>query len=134
MPCQSNRPFEKMGIEGYGGLGHGTAITQKHRAFDSNRLERIIPAAVLEPELLVKSPLGRMMTIKIAIAGAAGRMGQQLIQATKTHEGAAYHGGFDRTANPNQSIFDEIDTAFKGADVVIDFTFARRHGPYYGCV
>ena len=60
------------------------------------------------------------MTTKIAIAGAKGRMGQQLMAATKAHEGAVLSGGFDRV--PDDFVSDKMDAAFAGADVIIDFT------------
>ena len=60
------------------------------------------------------------MTVKIAIAGAAGRMGQQLMAATQDREGAELSGAFDRT--PGEGLVDDMAVAFAGADVVIDFT------------
>lgn len=64
------------------------------------------------------------MSVKIAIAGAAGRMGQQLIAATEANAGAIFHAGFDLTGGFEAS----LDSAFKGADVVIDFTLPDATG------
>ena len=58
------------------------------------------------------------MTVKIAIAGAAGRMGQQLIAATQARAAAQLSGTFDRSGDYET----DMAAAFSGADVVIDFT------------
>lgn len=60
------------------------------------------------------------MTIKIAIAGAAGRMGQQLLAQVAANPKADLSGAFDRVASAG--IQDSMSAAFAGADVVIDFT------------
>ena len=67
------------------------------------------------------------MTIKIAIAGAAGRMGQQLIAATKADDRAELRGAFDRKAD--DFIDDSMTRAFQGAHVVIDFTLPTATAP-----
>ena len=58
------------------------------------------------------------MTVKIAIAGAAGRMGQELIAEINRREGAIVSGTFDRASDADL----DVNQAFSGADVVIDFT------------
>ena len=60
------------------------------------------------------------MTVKIAIAGAAGRMGQQLVAQVAANPKAELSGAFDRTEGPGISA--DMAAAFAGADVVIDFT------------
>ena len=60
------------------------------------------------------------MTTKIAIAGAAGRMGQQILAATEAKAEAELSGAFDRRAGAG--ILADPGEAFAGAHVVIDFT------------
>lgn len=66
------------------------------------------------------------MTIKIAIAGASGRMGQQLLAATAAKTEAELSGAFDRAAG--EGISSDMAAAFGGADVVIDFTLPAATG------
>ena len=58
------------------------------------------------------------MTIRIAVAGAAGRMGQQVIAALDSDPKFVFHGGVDRS----ETYESDLATAFEGSDVVIDFT------------
>ncbi|MDF1720318.1 MAG: 4-hydroxy-tetrahydrodipicolinate reductase [Minwuia sp.] len=91
--------------------------------------------------------------MKIAIAGAAGRMGRMLLTEINTTEGAEIAGGLERTESPDVGadlggligiaplgilVSDDPDEVFAAADVVIDFTVpdatvanaghAARHG------
>lgn len=69
------------------------------------------------------------MTIRIAIAGAAGRMGQALVNGAKA-SGYAVVGGSERAGSeaigrelaPGAVISDAVAKAAAGADVWIDFT------------
>ncbi len=58
------------------------------------------------------------MNSKIAVAGATGRMGQQVIAAIEADPQALFHGGLGRSGESNQDLAGLVD----GADVVIDFT------------
>ena len=58
------------------------------------------------------------MNPKIAVAGATGRMGQQVIAAIEADPQALFHGGVGRADDSNRDLASLID----GADVVIDFT------------
>ena len=91
--------------------------------------------------------------MKIAIAGAAGRMGRMLLTEVHGTEGAEISGGLERpgtaglgddlgtligTGPVGATLSDDADAVFAAADVVIDFTVpaatlanlehARRHG------
>ena len=87
-----------MGIEGCRCLGHGlwlhknnvssTGSTEGSPSKDagnenSSQVHRLSAVRLSRWSIERTSSLGRVMTIKIAIAGAAGRMGQQLIQVVK---------------------------------------------------
>ena len=67
------------------------------------------------------------MSIRIGIAGMAGRMGQLLIEETAA-AGAVGVGGTLRTggkpAPSGLQSFPDIASLFAGSDVVIDFTHA----------
>lgn len=73
----------------------------------------------------------------IAIVGAAGRMGRHLIEATLQHEGCKLVGVAERSGHSmigadagelvgqqaiGVKLSDDLDTALKDADVLIDFT------------
>ncbi len=75
--------------------------------------------------------------MKVAIAGCAGRMGQALVRRTLATTGVTLVGGSVREGNPfvgeqvgvyinastpNAYLTDNLDTLFKEADAVIDFT------------
>ena len=73
-----------------------------------------------------------MNTIKIAVNGAVGRMGQQIIQVIHDTDGVTLSAGFEREGSPYLghpvTNFPEInyetysDEALKKTDVVIDFS------------
>jgi 4-hydroxy-tetrahydrodipicolinate reductase len=75
--------------------------------------------------------------IKIAIAGAAGKMGAANIKAVSQVPGLVVHSAFDRAGSPalgkdagevagigplGVAIVDDVATALEGADAIIDFT------------
>jgi 4-hydroxy-tetrahydrodipicolinate reductase len=62
------------------------------------------------------------MTLRIGIAGIAGRMGQLLAREVAA-AGATLSGGLSRRAAPG--VFTEADALFAVSDVVIDFTHAH---------
>ncbi len=77
------------------------------------------------------------MTIKIAINGAAGRMGRCLIQAVEQTEGLELSAAIDRADSSligadagelagvgklNVALSSDVDAATKVSDIVIDFT------------
>jgi len=91
--------------------------------------------------------------IRVAIAGAGGRMGRQLIQATLQREGVLLGAALERpgsslvgsdagelagTGHINTVIYDNLDAVANDFDVLIDFTrpegtmahlaFCRQHG------
>jgi 4-hydroxy-tetrahydrodipicolinate reductase len=67
---------------------------------------------------------------KIAVSGAAGRMGQALIATIENEPGAVLSGALERegsdavgsSASDGVIITDAIETAIKGADAILDFT------------
>lgn len=77
-----------------------------------------------------------MTSLRIAIAGASGRMGRMLIEATLQDEGAVLAAAFDRPGTPfigrdageligascGIAITDDARAAIAAADCVIDFT------------
>lgn len=77
-----------------------------------------------------------MSVIRLAIAGAAGRMGRMLIEAALKEEGVAIGAAFDRPGSPcigrdagellgvscGVTIVDDARAAIAAADCVIDFT------------
>jgi len=77
-----------------------------------------------------------MTSLRIAIAGASGRMGRMLIEATLQDEGAVLAAAFDRPGTPfigrdagemigaacGVAITDDARAAIAAADCVIDFT------------
>lgn len=77
-----------------------------------------------------------MSPMRIAIAGASGRMGRMLIEATTRDEGATLHAALDRPDSPflgeDASAFlgsksgvpirADLEAALAGADFLIDFT------------
>ncbi|MGQ3075089.1 MAG: 4-hydroxy-tetrahydrodipicolinate reductase [Ferrovibrionaceae bacterium] len=85
-----------------------------------------------------------MSTVKIGLAGAAGRMGMALVRQIAATPGAALAGGFDRPGIPpigrdlgdlagigpaGVALADDGLELFAGADVVVDFsTPAALHG------
>jgi len=76
------------------------------------------------------------VTIRVAIAGAGGRMGQALIAATLAAPDLALHAALDLAASPaighdagerfgtatGVTVASDVDAALQGADVLIDFT------------
>lgn len=78
-----------------------------------------------------------MTDLKVAIAGAGGRMGAANIRAIAQTPGIAVYSAFDRAGTPvigkdagelagletlGIAITDNVDTALGGADAIIDFT------------
>jgi len=78
-----------------------------------------------------------MTDLKIAIAGAGGRMGGALLRAIAAAEGVAIHSAFDRTGNAaigrdagvsagleplGVVITGDVEAALAGAEAIIDFT------------
>ncbi|WP_419253699.1 4-hydroxy-tetrahydrodipicolinate reductase [Caulobacter sp. ErkDOM-YI] len=59
--------------------------------------------------------------VKIAVAGALGRMGQAVARTLDGHAAAVLHSRFDRPGTEGAGLFDR-DIALAGADAVIDFT------------
>jgi len=59
--------------------------------------------------------------VKIAVAGALGRMGQAVARTLDGHAAAVLHSRFDRPGAEGGDLV-ERDTALTGADAVIDFT------------
>jgi len=59
--------------------------------------------------------------VKIAVAGALGRMGQAVARTLDGHAAAFLHSRFDRPGAEGSGLV-ERDTALAGADAVIDFT------------
>lgn len=62
--------------------------------------------------------------VKVAIAGALGRMGQAVRKAVDDHPGLTFAGGFDRPGAEGEGIVSR-DEALAGSDVLIDFTTAE---------
>lgn len=73
-----------------------------------------------------------MPDLKVAIAGAGGKMGQANIKAVLQTPGLALFSAFDRTGTPligkdaaeatGVIVTDDVDAALDGAQVIIDFT------------
>lgn len=78
-----------------------------------------------------------MSTLRVAIAGAGGKMGQANIRAVAANAGLVLHSAFDRPGSPaigrdagelagagtaNVAIGDNAEAALAGADIVLDFT------------
>ncbi len=59
--------------------------------------------------------------VKIAVAGALGRMGQAVARTLDGHAAAVLHSRFDRPGAEDGDLVTR-DTALAGADAVIDFT------------
>jgi len=59
--------------------------------------------------------------VKIAVAGALGRMGQAVARTLDGHAAAVLHSRFDRPGAEGAGLVDR-DVALTGADAVIDFT------------
>ena len=67
--------------------------------------------------------------MKVAIAGAAGRMGQALIDAVRAERELQFAAGLEAKGNPavgrqvdGVAITSELDAALRAADLLIDFT------------
>ncbi len=62
--------------------------------------------------------------IRVAVAGALGRMGTIARSAVREAEGLEYAGGFARLCVPQERIVDDLETLFASAtpDVLVDFT------------
>ncbi|MGZ5651374.1 MAG: 4-hydroxy-tetrahydrodipicolinate reductase [Usitatibacter sp.] len=65
-----------------------------------------------------------MKPVRVAIAGASGRMGLALLEAAAATEGVTLGGAVDLTASTwgGVSIGTDVSSALKNADVLIDFT------------
>jgi 4-hydroxy-tetrahydrodipicolinate reductase len=78
-----------------------------------------------------------MSDLRVAIAGAGGKMGQANVRAVATTSGLVLHSAFDRPDSPvigrdagelagagtlNVAIGGDAEAALEGADVLIDFT------------
>ena len=95
-----------------------------------------------------------MTDVKIAVAGAGGRMGAAVIRAAQI-AGASVHSAFDRHGSAaigkdagtlagiealGVSVVDDIATALAGADAIIDFTvpsasvMLARHAAEHGLI
>ncbi len=66
-----------------------------------------------------------MADIRIAVAGALGRMGRTVREAVQARDGAELAALFDRPDALGQGGLDGRDAALARADVVIDFTTAQ---------
>ncbi|HYG27456.1 MAG TPA: 4-hydroxy-tetrahydrodipicolinate reductase [Caulobacteraceae bacterium] len=62
--------------------------------------------------------------VKVAIAGALGRMGQAVRKAVDDHPGLEFAGGFDRPGEQGEGLVPR-DEALGACDVLIDFTAAE---------
>ncbi len=64
------------------------------------------------------------MAIRVAVAGARGRMGSFAVQTLRGAGGIEYVGGFARAADAAERVYDDIDHLYREAkpDVVVDFT------------
>lgn len=64
------------------------------------------------------------MTLRVAIAGAGGRMGQALLKAARATEGVEVGAALDMAAGRwnDIEIVTDVAAALKAADVLIDFT------------
>ena len=81
------------------------------------------------------------MTLKVAIAGAGGRMGQALIEAVLASDLTRSRRRSTSLDSPvvgrdageryrpreRRAVVSDIDAAFRDADVLIDFTRPRGH-------
>ena len=78
--------------------------------------------------------------VKIAVCGAAGRMGGRIIAAISETEGVELSGALERPGHPmigvdagmlaglgpnNVNITDDLNAVVEGCDVLIDFTTPR---------
>lgn len=78
-----------------------------------------------------------MSTLRVAIAGAGGRMGQANVRAVTATSGLALHSAFDRPGSSaigrdagelagagtlGVAVGDDAEAAIEGADILIDFT------------
>jgi 4-hydroxy-tetrahydrodipicolinate reductase len=62
--------------------------------------------------------------VKIAIAGARGRMGRAVAAIAAAREGVVLLGGFDRPDTVQDGLI-EVEAALASADVIVDFTSGR---------
>jgi 4-hydroxy-tetrahydrodipicolinate reductase len=76
------------------------------------------------------------MSLRIAIAGASGRMGRMLVETVTEAQGVVLAGAFDRPGVPaigrdageflgrrtGVTVTDDVRAALSGADVLVDFT------------
>src|ERR1700755_532719 len=81
-------------------------------------------------------PLFHVVAMKIAIAGASGRMGRMLIESVLNDCGVTLFGALDRTGSPQLGqdagaflgkttgvvLTDDIERVFAESDYLIDFT------------
>lgn len=77
------------------------------------------------------------MSIKIGIIGYAGRMGQAIGKAVRTHPAATLCGGLEREAKPDLQALDpsfvvtnQPEILFPQCDVLIDFSHATATADY----
>ncbi len=63
-------------------------------------------------------------TIRVAVAGALGRMGRVACAALRSTDGFAYAGGFARTRVPAERVFDDLHALFEAEhpDVLLDLS------------
>src|SRR5438045_5124488 len=67
-----------------------------------------------QPRRDAASPVARQMSVRVAIAGANGRMGRALLDAVSTSRDATLAASFD--------LGDDVRAALATADVLLDFT------------
>ena len=62
--------------------------------------------------------------ISVAVAGALGRMGRLAIETVRNSPGMVYAGGFARTADEENGVFDDVERLLseRRPDVIVDFT------------
>src|SRR5258705_12969596 len=103
----------------------------------SNEVRRagVLPAAAFARICRVL-PFRTLVAMKIAIAGASGRMGRMLIETVLNDSDATLSGALDRAGSPQLGqdagaflgkqtgvlLTDDIDRVFAEADYLIDFT------------
>lgn len=59
----------------------------------------------------------------VAVAGALGRMGRLAVETIGNSPDMEYVGGFARTADPQQNVFDDLERLWeRGPTVLVDFT------------
>src|SRR5207302_596480 len=94
--------------------GRQGGVLQRHRA--------AVAAAASGPGRACR--VLAMKPLRVAIAGASGRMGHALLEAAANTEGMALAGAFDVSAGSwgGVAIGNDVSRAIADADVLIDFT------------